>query len=58
LRHPALLEALQFKSQLSPRIVLIDGAELGQLMVKHGIGVQEKKIYKVVEIDEDYFEED
>jgi len=47
-----------FKSQLSPRIVLIDGAELGQLMVKHGIGVQEKKIYKVVEIDEDYFEED
>lgn len=44
------------KSQLSPRIVLIDGAELGQLMVRHGIGVTAKRAYKVVEIDEDYFE--
>lgn len=46
------------KSQLSPRIILIDGLELGQLMVKHGIGVQEIRSYKIVEIDEDYFEED
>jgi restriction system protein len=46
------------KSQLSPRIVLIDGEELGKLMVRYGIGVQEKRTYKVVELDEDYFEED
>lgn len=46
------------KSQLSPRIVLIDGAELGKLMVRYGIGVQEKRSYKVVELDEDYFEEE
>ena len=45
------------KSQLSPRIILIDGPELGQLMVRHGIGVQALKTYKVVDIDEDYFEE-
>ena len=45
------------KSQLSPRIVLIDGVELGQLMVRHGIGVQEQKSYKIVDIDEDYFED-
>lgn len=45
------------KSQLAPRIVLIDGAELGHLMVRHGIGVQTLKTYKVVDIDEDYFEE-
>ena len=46
------------KSQLSPRIILIDGSELGKLMVKHGVGVHEKRTYKVVDIDEDYFEED
>ena len=46
------------KSQLSPRIVLIDGDELGRLMVRYRIGVQEKRTYKVAEIDEDYFEED
>jgi restriction system protein len=44
------------KSQLSPRIVLIDGHELGQLMVRHGIGIQIVKNYKIVETDEDYFE--
>lgn len=44
------------KSQLSPRIILIDGVELGQLMVRHGIGIQTLKTYKVVETDEDYFE--
>lgn len=46
------------KSQLSPRIILVDGNDLGKLMVRYGIGVQEKKTYKVVEVDEDYFEED
>jgi restriction system protein len=45
------------KSQLAPRIVLIDGTELGHLMVRHGIGVQTLKTYKVIDIDEDYFEE-
>jgi restriction system protein len=45
------------KYHVSPRIILIDGPELGQLMVRHGIGVQTLKTYKVVDIDEDYFEE-
>jgi len=46
------------KTQLTPRIVLIDGYELGRLMVRHRIGVQEKRTYIVSEIDEDYFEDD
>ena len=52
-------DALEYamKSHVSPRIVLINGSELGQLMVRHGIGVQLLKTYKVVDIDEDYFEE-
>jgi restriction system protein len=42
---------------LSARVILIDGIELGLLMVRHGIGVQKRKNFSIVEIDEDYFEE-
>lgn len=42
---------------LSPRIVLIDGKELARLMIKYEIGVQVKKSYQVVDIDDDYFED-
>jgi restriction system protein len=42
---------------LSSRVVLIDGAEFGLLMVRHGIGVQKRKSFSIVEIDEDYFED-
>jgi restriction system protein len=41
---------------LNARVVLIDGAEFGLLMVRHGIGVQKLKTYSIVDIDEDYFE--
>ena len=42
---------------ISQRIVLIDGQELGKLMVRYGIGVQSKNSYQVVDIDEDFFDE-
>ena len=42
---------------LNARVVLIDGAEFGLLMVRHGIGVQKRKTYSIVDIDEDYFED-
>jgi restriction system protein len=42
---------------LSARVILIDGIELGLLMVRHGIGVQKRKSFSIVEIDEDYFED-
>ncbi len=42
---------------LSSRVVLIDGAEFGLLMVRHGIGVQKRKTFSIVDIDEDYFED-
>lgn len=45
------------KKNLTPRIVLIDGEELAQKMVLYGIGVQTREDYKIVDIDEDYFEE-
>jgi restriction system protein len=42
---------------LNARVVLIDGAEFGLLMVRHGIGVQKQKTFSIVDIDEDYFED-
>lgn len=42
---------------LSPRIVLIDGKELARLMIKYEIGVQVKRSYQIVDIDDDYFED-
>ena len=42
---------------LSARIVLIDGADFGRLMVRHGIGVQKQREYSIVDIDEDYFDD-
>jgi len=45
------------QESMSARIILIDGNEFGQLMVKHGIGVQKRRTYSIVDIDEDYFED-
>ncbi len=37
------------------KIVLVDGIKLVQLMITYDIGVQTKTIYKIKEIDEDFF---
>jgi restriction system protein len=49
-------EAVSFAATVKPTIVLIDAEQLGALLVKHGVGVQERETYRVVEIDEDFFE--
>ncbi|WP_254205535.1 restriction endonuclease [Nocardia alni] len=38
------------------RVVLIDGERLTSLMIKYGVGVQERKVIPIVEVDDDYFE--
>ena len=50
-------DAVDFARSITPRVILIDGARLGQLMVSYGIGVQERQMFRVVETDEDFFEE-
>jgi restriction system protein len=51
--------ALDFASKhLSPKIVLIDGPELGRLMLKYEIGVIVRRTYKLMEVDENFFSED
>ena len=41
----------------SKNIVLIDGAQLTQLMIKYSVGCKAKEIISIQKIDEDFFEE-
>ena len=49
-------EALGTAERASEKIALIDGNKLVELMIKYKVGVQVRKVYEVVEIDEDFFE--
>lgn len=42
---------------MTPRIILIDGFDLGRLLVKHEVGVVALRSYKVLEINENMFDE-
>jgi restriction system protein len=46
------------KNLLDKRIVLIDGEEFARLMIANGVGVVSTKSFKLVEIDENFFEID
>lgn len=39
-------------------IVLVDGRKLAQLMIEHGVGVSEEKVYKIKRVNGDYFNPD
>jgi restriction system protein len=49
--------AYEFITRVSKRVVLIDGPELANLMIRHRVGVRVKASYEVKRIDEDYFVE-
>ena len=51
-------EAREYANKIEKRIVLIDGEQLAQLMVDHGVGVTEVANYTVKRIDLDYFGEE
>lgn len=50
-------EAQQFAERIQARVVLINGIELAQLMIRHNIGVQVRDTYVVKRMDEDFFED-
>jgi restriction system protein len=50
-------DARDFVTRIEKRIVLIDGVQLAELMIDHGIGVTEVRSYAVKRVDSDYFEE-
>lgn len=43
---------------IDKKIVLIDGAELVELMVEHNIGVSQEATISLKHLDNDYFEEE
>ena len=51
-------EALDYVGQIDPKVVLLDGSDLVQLMIDHGVGVSSAAIYEVKKVDTDFFIED
>ena len=51
-------QAKEYVEKSPKRIILIDGKDLGHLMVMHNIGVRSKIQYEIKRIDEDYFDSD
>ncbi len=51
-------EAVEYAATLQTTIVLIDGAQLAQLMIDFGVGVSDVEVVKLKRIDEDYFAEE
>ena len=50
--------AKEYAALIPKRIVLIDGAELARLMVRHGVGVRAHVRHEIKRIDEDYFDQE
>jgi restriction system protein len=48
--------AREYVATIDSKIVLIDGTELAQLMIDHGIGVTPHQTYEIKKLDSDYFE--
>jgi len=50
-------EATRYVDRLTPRVILLDGADLGRLMVEYGVGVTVTQTLRVTEVDENFFDE-
>lgn len=48
-------EAIEYADSVTPRIILIDGRELTELMLEHGVGVSVSRRYDIRRADLDYF---
>ena len=51
-------QAVQYVSQIDPKVVLIDGKQLVAYMIDHNVGVSISNVIEVKNIDSDYFLED
>lgn len=48
-------EARDYIDMIDPKVVLIDGERLANLMIDHGVGVSTRSIYEIKGVDTDYF---
>jgi restriction system protein len=51
-------DAIEYAKGLQTTIVLVDGEQLAQLMLDHGVGVSVQDTIKLLKVDEDYFEDE
>lgn len=51
-------EAHDYVSRIDPKVVLIDGRELAELMIDFGLGVTTTTTYEIKRVDSDYFGEE
>jgi restriction system protein len=51
-------DATEYVSHIDPKVVLIDGSELAELMIDHGVGVSTVTTYEIKRLDTDYFTEE
>ena len=55
---PPPQEARDYVGRIEKKIILIDGAELAQMMIDFGVGVSDVATYTLKKVDIDYFGED
>jgi restriction system protein len=51
-------DAIDYVASIDPKVVLIDGLTLAQLMIDFNVGVSNSHVYEIKRIDSDYFAED
>ena len=49
-------EAVEFAGSIETKVILIDGKQLAELMIDHGVGVRTDATYELKRIDADYSE--
>lgn len=54
----ALADARAYVNGIEKRVVLIDGAELARLLIRHEVGVRPRARYVIRSLDEDYFSDE
>jgi restriction system protein len=50
-------QARDYVEKISKRIILLDGEELADLMIRHNVGVRISETYEIKKVDEEYFSE-
>ncbi len=48
-------EAVEYAAKVTPRIILVDGDELAELMIENDVGVAVSRSYPIKRLDLDYF---
>lgn len=51
-------EAIEYADNVIPRVILVDGAELAELMIDHNVGVSVARTFRLKRLDLDYFASD